>query len=64
MHTGIVSIQLNSFNYFYLTLIILFNINHLFSHSQMFPSIAIPIFQFRDTVEGFQVLLFNTNNSI
>ena len=38
---AIVSTQLNSFNYCSLTLIILFNINHLFAHCEVFTSIAI-----------------------
>ena len=43
LHTsvGIISTQLNGFNYSYLTLIILFNINHLFAHSEVVPGIAI-----------------------
>ena len=32
--------QLNGFTYFYFIQIILFTINHLFSHSLMFSSIA------------------------
>ena len=37
LHTGIgiVSVQLNGFNYCDLTLIFLFNINHLFKHRQI-----------------------------
>ena len=35
------STQLNGFNYCYLALIILFNINHLLAHSEMVTSIAI-----------------------
>ena len=38
---SIVSIQLNGFNYCYLTLIILFNINNLFVHSEVVTIIAI-----------------------
>ena len=43
LHTCIVIVsrQLNGFNYCYLTLIILFNINYLFAHSEMVLSIAI-----------------------
>ena len=43
LHTNmaIVSTQLNGFNYCYLTLIILFNINHLFTDSDVATSIAI-----------------------
>ena len=43
LHTNIaiVSTQLNGFNYCYLTLIILFNINHLFAHIKVVSSIAI-----------------------
>ena len=37
----IVSPLLNGFNYYYLSLIILFNINHLFTHSEVVTSIAI-----------------------
>ena len=42
LHTSIaiVSTQLNDFNYCYLTLIILFNINHLFAHSEVVKNIA------------------------
>ena len=42
LHTyiAIVSTQLNSFKYSYLTLIILFNINYLFAHSEMVPGMA------------------------
>ena len=40
---AIVSISLKGFNYCYLTLIILSNINHLFAHSEMATSIAIYI---------------------
>ena len=39
--TAIFSTQLNGFNYCYLTLIILFNINHLFVHSEEIISIVI-----------------------
>ena len=38
---AIVSTQVNSFNYCYLTLIILFNINHLFADIEVVTSIAI-----------------------
>ena len=38
---AIVSTQLNSFNYCYPTQIILFNINHLFAHSEVVAVIAI-----------------------
>ena len=38
---GIVSIQLDGFNHFYLTQIILFNINHLFTDSEVITHIAI-----------------------
>ena len=38
---AIVSIQLNGFNYCYQTLIILFNINHLFAHREVVISIAV-----------------------
>ena len=38
---AIVSTQLNGFNYCYITLIILFNIHHLFAHSEVVTSIAI-----------------------
>ena len=38
---AIVPTQLNGFNYCHQTLIILFNINHLFAHSKMVTSIAI-----------------------
>ena len=43
LHTiiAIVSTQLNSFNYFDLTLIILFSIYHLFAHSKVVIIIAI-----------------------
>ena len=37
----IVSTQLNGFNYCYLTLIILFNINYLFADNEVITSIAI-----------------------
>ena len=41
LHTSIaiVSTQLNGLNYCYLTLLILFNINHLFVHSEVATSI-------------------------
>ena len=38
---GFLSTQLNGFNYFYLTLIIWFNIKHLFAHIKVITSIAI-----------------------
>ena len=38
---AIVSTQLNGFNYCYLTLIILFNTNYLFTDSKVVTSIAI-----------------------
>ena len=38
---AIVSAQLSCFNYCHLTLIILFNNNHLFAHSKVVTSIAI-----------------------
>ena len=38
---AIVSTQLNGFNYYNLTLTILFDINHLFAHSEVDTSIAI-----------------------
>ena len=43
LHTSItiVSAYLNCFNYSTLTLIILFNINHLFVHSEVVTDIAI-----------------------
>ena len=43
LHTSIVilSIQLNAFNYYYLIVIILFNINHLFADNEMVTSITI-----------------------
>ena len=43
LHTSItiVSKQLSVFNYCYLTLIILFNINNSFAHSEVVASIAI-----------------------
>ena len=43
LHTSpaIVSTQLNSFNYCNVTQIFLFNINHLFAHSEVVSSIAI-----------------------
>ena len=43
LHTciAIVSTQLNDFDYYYLTPIILFNINHLFEHSEVDTSTAI-----------------------
>ena len=44
LHPGsgfLLSTQLNGFNYCYLTLIILFNINHLFAYSEVVSSIAI-----------------------
>ena len=39
--TTIVSTQFNGFNYYYLTLIILFTINHLFAHIEVVTTIAI-----------------------
>ena len=43
LHTSnaIVSTQLNGFNNYYLTLIILFNINHLFANTEVVTGIAI-----------------------
>ena len=43
LHTSItiISTQLNGFNYCNLTLIILFNINHLFEHNEVITNIAI-----------------------
>ena len=41
MSIAITSTRLNSFNYCYQTLIILFNINHLIAHSEVVTSIAI-----------------------
>ena len=43
LHTSIVTVstQLNGFNYCYLPLIILLNINHLFADSEVVASIAI-----------------------
>ena len=41
MSIAIVSTQLNSYNYYYQTLIILFNINHLFTDSKVVTSIAV-----------------------
>ena len=38
---AIVSTQLNGFNYYYVTLIILFDISHLFAHSEAVTSIDI-----------------------
>ena len=38
---AIVFTPLNGFNYSYLTLIILFNINHLFAYIEVIPNIAI-----------------------
>ena len=38
---GIVSTQLDGFNYCYLTIKFLFNINHLFIHSEVVTNIAI-----------------------
>ena len=43
LHTAIAIIftQLDGFNYCYRTLIILYNINHLFAHSEVITSIDI-----------------------
>ena len=43
LYTSVVSVstQLNDFNFCYLTLIILFNIDHLLAHSEVVTSIAI-----------------------
>ena len=49
---------------YYLTLIIVFNINHLFAISGYIYFYVIAIIQFRLADKEFQVLLFNTNNSI
>ena len=38
---AILSTQLDGFNYCYLTLIILFNIDHLFADSEVVTSIAV-----------------------
>ena len=69
MHSSIAIIftRLNGFNYCYVTLIILFIINHLFADGDGIISIAIfnsilPIHL--QTVKWFQVLLCITNNSI
>ena len=40
LHISIDTVQLNGFNYCYLTLTILFDINHLFAHSEVVRSIA------------------------
>ena len=73
LHTGtvIVFTQLNSFNYCYLSLIILFNIDHLFADSEVVTSIAIKHLKFYSTflirlhaVKWFLVLLYIINNSI
>ena len=54
--------QINGFKYCYKTLTILFNI-HLFAHSEVASSNA-NAKSFNCTVKWFQLLLFNTNNSI
>ena len=57
--------QLNSFKYCSGTLIILFNINHLFTQSGGFKYCYLKlIIQFKHTVKEFKVLLFDKNNSI
>ena len=67
----IVSTQINDYNYCYLTLIIQFNINHLFVNSEVVTSIAIwhKLFYltrliYLHTFKWVQVLLWNANNSI
>ena len=89
MSIAIISTKLNGCNYFYLTPIIVFSINHLFTHRVEWLQVllfktnsiqhnslickqlnssknyyVIPIIQFRHSVKEFQVLLFNTTNSI
>ena len=64
-----VSTQLNGFNYCYLTQL-LFNINHLFTHSELITSIAIKhlfystLFIHLHIVKWFKVLKCKTNISI
>ena len=41
LSNAVVCTQLIGFKYCYLTLIILFNINHLFAHSEVVSSVAI-----------------------
>ena len=41
INIAMISTQLNGFNYCYLTLIIIFNINHLFADSEVVLSIDI-----------------------
>ena len=63
-------LSIYSFNYCYLTLIILCNIKHLFVGGEVIISIAIQqkfnstLFIHLYTVKWSQVVLFNTNNSI
>ena len=61
LHTGIaiVSVQVNSFNHCFLTLIILFNINHLFGHSEVLTSIASPHY----SIQHYSFVFIQLNGS-
>ena len=60
MSIAIVSTQLNGFNYWYLTLIFLFNINHLFADSKVVTSIAIKT---NYSTQHYSFLCIQSNNS-
>ena len=67
----ILIIWLNGFKYYYVTLIILFNINHLFEHYSngfnfcyLAQIILFNVIICLHIVKRFQVLLFNIRNSI
>ena len=70
-HTSITiaSPQLNGFNYCYLRLIILFNINHLFVHSEVVTSIPMSYQYFYLDSHSFKycylilIILFNITHS-
>ena len=62
LHTriDIVSTQLNSFSYCNRTLIILFNINHLFADSEVVTSI---VFNANNSIQHYSFIFTQTNGS-
>ena len=63
LHTriAIVSTWLNGFNYCYLTQIILFNINHLFAHSEVATSIT--ILNTNYSIQHYSLICIQSNGS-
>ena len=57
---AIVSTQLNGFNYCYLTLIIQFNINHLFAHSEV---VTVLLFNTNYTIPYYSFVCTQLNGS-